>query len=641
MSSRYPFELSKSQQQLFQAWDKTYPPLAATGSASEMKELRKSKAMTTRSFHGTVKHIEGNVNPLIHRQITLIRHELKQIGCLSMKRKLLTLALASTLFGCGGGGDDTTQKNGNGSSGGDGGDVSYTYRAIDGYLGSAEVYADRNGNMKADGDEYIGLTGVDGDIQIKKSDSEFDIIIRVIAGQTTDSDIGSTVNYSKEMISDRGQRTITPFSTLAKLQGLTLAEMADILNLNYDDISGDYVANDAALAHAIARSLQLQLQAELVDNIDDIDGIQARASQITDYLKNVPEDNLTRIVIEIDSDGNLVESTTDKVHGKQFNIDNLAVAWEQKDFSTLNYDQGSSPQGFHPCYTQKWADVLLVANCQTSKLITLDIKTGSIVSESDMLYAPDTYEQLNWFLDGQYVGLVKSDKSIIYLDKGLQPASPNPSEMRYNSDSVISLGRRGALKAGDFYNYPGFSTWGNQEHLMGEISFYDGEAGKIVTIQADGTESETDTIKADTILQAIDAVSDNYEGGWVSKSDMTIRWISGSSFIVRLDTSGSNGYVSDDYHYLFNNGEIAYLGRFFQGTWRVGLDNTTVVHYSSYKGSDAPDHEMRQFDLNTGQKVGYWTATLDELPANLYGQAHYPDGIFANSDSYSTVILLK
>ncbi|MCW1891002.1 hypothetical protein OK016_24690 [Vibrio chagasii] len=69
--------------------------------------------------------------------------------------------------------------------------------------------------MKADKDEYIGLTGNAGEILIKKSDSEYDIIIRVIAGQTTDSDIRTTVNYSKEMISDRGQRTITPFSTLA------------------------------------------------------------------------------------------------------------------------------------------------------------------------------------------------------------------------------------------------------------------------------------------------------------------------------------------------------------------------------------------------------------------------------------------
>lgn len=556
-----------------------------------------------------------------------------------MKRKLLVLAITSTLFGCGGGGgDDTTQENGNGS---DGGDVSYTYRAIDGYLGSAEVYADRNGNMKADSDEYIGLTGESGDIQIKKADSEYDIIVRVIAGQTTDSDIGTTVNYSKELISDRGQRTITPFSTLAKLQGLTMQEMADMLNLNYDDISGDYVANDAALAHAIARSLQLQLQAELVDNIDDIDGIQARANQITDYLKNVPEDDLTQIVIEIDSDGNLVENTTDKVHGKQFDIDNLALVWEQKDFSSLNYDQGSSPQGFHPCYTQKWGDVLLVANCQTSMLITLNIKTGDIVSQSDMLSEPNSYEQLNWFLDGQYVGLMKSDKSITYLDKTLQAASPSQSELRYTADGIISLGRRGALKTGEYYNYPSYSTYGNQEHLMGEISFYDGDAGKIITLQSDGAQSETDSFEADTILQAIEAVADEYEGGWVPKSDMTIRWIKDKSFIVTLDTSGSDGYVSNDYHYLFNNGEITYLGRFFDGTWRIGLDNATVTHYSSYKGSDAPDHEMRQFDLNTGQKVGYWTATLDELPANLYGQAHYPDGIFANSDSYSTVILLK
>lgn len=555
-----------------------------------------------------------------------------------MKQTLVALILSSTLFGCGGG---DGSNNDNGVPVADGSEkASFTYRAIDGYLGSAEVYVDRNSNMKADNDEYIGLTGNSGEILIKKSDSDYDIIVRIIAGQTTDSDINSTVSYSKEMISDRGQRTITPFSTLAKLQGLTLEEMADILNLDYKDISTDYVANDAALVHALARSLQILLQTKLADNMDDIAGIQSRATQISDYLKNVKSEDMTSIVIEIGSDGQLIESNVDQVHGKQFSIDELSVAWEQKDFSELIYDQGNDPQGFHPCYMQKWGDVLLVSNCHSSKLITLDIKTGDIVSESAMLIDVDQPQTLNWFLDGQYVGLMHSDKSISYLDKSLQPILPAKSELRYTLNSLITLGERGVLNNGHHF-YIGYGTQMNQEHLLGEISHYDEKKGKIITLQSDASSSETESVKAETILQAIDALSGNYEGGWVPKSDMTITWITGDSFVVRLDTSGSNGYVSKDYHYLYKSGEISYLGHFFQGDWRIGLDNSTVVHYSSYKASDAPDHEMRQFDLNTGQKVGYWTATMDELPANLYGQMHYSDGIFALSDSYSTVILLK
>lgn len=592
-----------------------------------------------------------------------------------MSKTLLSLVISSLLFGCGGGGGSTSNEdhtaseaNTADSSEGDGNTLSggntvesnendttwcgavsaddqlndseFTYRAIDGYLGSAEVYADRNSNLKADKDEYIGLTGNAGEVLIKKSDSEYDIIIRVIAGQTTDSDIRTTVSYSKEMISDRGQRTITPFSTLAKLQGLTLQEMADLLNLDYEDISSDYIANDAALAHAVARSLQILLQATLVDNMDDIAGIQSRANQVSDYLKNVKPEELTSIVIEIDSNGSVVESSIAQVNGKQFNIDELSVEWEQKDFTQLNYDQGNQAQGFHPCYMQKWGEVLLVSNCYSSKLITLDIKTGDIVSESDMLFDTSKYQTLYWFLDGQYVGLMDADRSISYLDKSLKPVSPNKSELRYTLSSVISLSERGALKSGEFDYLPG-DTKINQEHLAGEISYYDGDKGQIITFQSDASSSETESVKAETILQAIDAVSGNFEGGWVPKSDMKITWITGDSFIVRLDTSGSNGYVSKDYHYLYKNGEISYLGHFFAGDWRIGLDNSTVVHYSSYKASDAPDHEMRQFDLSTGQRVGYWTATMDELPANLYGQMHYPDGIFANSDSYSTVILLK
>ncbi|MEC7939551.1 MAG: hypothetical protein VX212_03060, partial [Pseudomonadota bacterium] len=518
-----------------------------------------------------------------------------------MRKTLAALILSSTLFGCGG------SNTGNGVPVADGSNTengipsadvsekaSFTYRAIDGYLGSAEVYVDRNSNMEADNDEYIGLTSNSGEILIKKSDSDYDIIVRIIAGQTTDSDINSTVNYSKEMISDRGQRTITPFSTLAKLQGLTLKEMADILNLDYEDISTDYVANDAALVHAVARSLQILLQTKLADNMDEIAGIQSKATQISDYLKNVKPEDMTNIVIEIDSDGQLIESTIDQVHRKPFNIGELSVAWEQKDFSQLIYEQGNSPQGFHPCYMQKWGDVLLVSNCRSSKLITLDIKTGTIVSESAMLIDMDQPQTLYWFLDGQYVGLMHSDKSVSYLDKSLQPILPAKSELKYTENSLIALGERGVLNNGYHFSVE-YGTQINQEHILGEASFYDEQNGQIITFQSDASSSETESVTAETILQAIDAVSGNFEGGWVPKSDMKITWITDDSFIVRLDTSGSNGYVSKDYHYLYKSGEISYLGHFFQGDWRIGLDNSTVVHYSSYKASDAPDHEMRQF----------------------------------------------
>ncbi|MGF1697168.1 hypothetical protein L4C54_15985 [Vibrio lamellibrachiae] len=540
------------------------------------------------------------------------------IKCLSI------MALSTFLIACGGGGDGDSSSGSSGSS-----TDTYTYTAIDGLLGDAEVWVDRNGNLQADDGEYAGLTDANGEIQITEADAVYDIIVKVISGQTTDTDVGGVVNYNKEMIAVKGQRTITPFSTLAKLQGISLSDLAAILNLSEVDIAGNYVANDAALAHAIARSLQHQLGETLSQSGADVVALQEKAGRFANHLASFDPSNLRNVVIEIDGDGNLVDSTISIIRGKSYVVPALELAWEQTNFSGLTY-AGS----FHPCYTRKWGNVIIVSDCASTKLILLDMKDGTIVAESDTLNGE------TWFVDGLYIGLL-ANSTLRYLNRNLEPITPNSENLKYNTGSVIALGRRGVIKNQVTFAEVPYYSYRNQIALDNEVQFYDESASRIRTFEYIGELHSTVIVSVDTVKQAIYDIAPQFGAGGVSLDDYHVEYIYGEAFVIRLDTSGSDGYVSNDYHFMYTEHGMGYLGQMYQGHWYFGLDRTSVSYYSTYKGAGNENHIIRQFDLVEGQSLGVWTKTMAQFPPNLYGQEHTTQGIIAVSDSYSTVLLLK
>ncbi|CAH0533629.1 hypothetical protein VST7929_01500 [Vibrio stylophorae] len=554
-----------------------------------------------------------------------------------MEKRIIAAALLAALYGCGGGdsGSDSTPSV-----------KQNQYIVIDGYLGAAQVYIDRNGDRIADSNEYLGLTDENGKIWVDAADGQFDTIVKVIAGQTTDSDIQGAVNYNKVMIAEQGHFTVTPFSTLAKIKNMSLADLASELNVSVDDISQDYIAQGSVFAHALARSIQHLLPVEPTSDTSEISNLSEKSRRIAEYLQQVDPKLLSDMIIVIDETGRLQESTIDEVYGVAYNVSGLTVAWEQKDFSSLDYVDSIEPsQGFHPCYTQKWDDVVLVANCDSSKFITLDINTGQIKNESATLDNSNEADDLEWFIDGPYLGLfnLSQNKIVQYFDKSFMLVEPKPSELKYTASSTIALGERGAIKNGQkfvFPHYPSYDTYANQEHLEGEIAYYDETHANIVILDSSGGKTLHAAPSRADILSAVEnKVSEVGDGLGITQDDMKITWLTGHSYIIRLDTD--NSLVSNDYHYFYRNGAVTYLGQFYEGLWRIGLDSSTVTHYSTSRGVGLDRHEMRQFNLATGGLVGQWSNSMDALPAVLYSQKHYSDGIIATSDSYSTVILLK
>ncbi len=213
------------------------------------------------------------------------------------KHSLIASALAMALTGCG---SDSSNSNNN----------STTITAIDGYLYNAEVYVDRNENGVADTDEKIGTTAQDGTFAISEKDAQYDRIIRAIAGITSDSDVGGTVLYTYEMISKADSDIVTPFTTLAHINKMTMTDLASRLNLDEALISSDYVAQkqgstDAQKVHLIARSAA----ATLSDTYLEADKLLDTATKIADEVANIADDELDNTLLVVDKDGNVAKDT--------------------------------------------------------------------------------------------------------------------------------------------------------------------------------------------------------------------------------------------------------------------------------------------------------------------------------------------
>ncbi|KKD60182.1 hypothetical protein RN22_12745 [Grimontia sp. AD028] len=556
-----------------------------------------------------------------------------------LARNAVLLSMLGTLAACGGGG---------GSSSTDGGTPSTqttTYTVIDGYLGDAEVYVDRNANLIAESFELLGTTNTNGEIEVDKRDEAYDLIVKIIAGKTTDSDIEGTVAFNKEYISAPDSPVITPTSTLAKLNNMSLEALSSALNISADDISGDFVANQKHHAHVLNRSLNLLLSETLGASNTKLTEILEDSRKLADYINaQAPNADLSDLTLVINESGGIEHSTPDKVHRTRFDLAGMTLQWEQKDFSSVDYTDPSE-QGFHPCYLAEFAgNLLLVSNCSRDKYITLDTETGEIVSVSPTLQNNDIA-----YIDGEHVALVAFDGNITYLDKTLQPAIPSDEVLTRENDILIAgIGRWALVDKTDGGTYRRLrrdapSAFLNNNHYYeAELLTYRA-VGEVTSIYADGNY----TVLQDVMLGPIrDAVIEKHNAsslGFIADNENTkVEWLAPNVYLSRVDTDGEdNGYVSNDYHYLyFSDGRLEYLGQMDQGTWWRGADDSSIVYYDVSK-VDGEGHMFKQFSLKNGEQLAQWERTADELSANLYGQLHTKAGIYSNSDSYSTVIKFK
>lgn len=199
-----------------------------------------------------------------------------------VKKSVLSSAILSAivLSGCGGSSNDD-------------GELSQgrTITVIDGYLENAQVCVDRNNNGVCDDGEVIGATNAKGQFTIPVADKDYPVIIRSVAGETKDMDRVGYLTQSYEMTANSSSSVVTPFTTLAKANDMSVEELADELNLDNSVVSGDYVslkqdtdqAENAIMAHALARSLVQELPTESA-NIDGSE-LKQTATDINDAIE--------------------------------------------------------------------------------------------------------------------------------------------------------------------------------------------------------------------------------------------------------------------------------------------------------------------------------------------------------------------
>lgn len=554
------------------------------------------------------------------------------------KKWLVFPVLALLMYGCGGDSSNTSATGNNTTTTSDN---STTYTAIDGYLGSAAVYVDRNANLIADNDEYIGLTNNNGRITLSVTDSLYDVIVKVIAGQTTDSDIDGTVAYSKEMVAKAGAHIISPLSTLARLQNISLADLASELNLNPDEVTSDFIADGHKSAHVINRSINLRLGTTLQQTKNNVATVKSDAKKIVHYVLNqiTNSSDLDDLVLKIDNNGVITRDTPEGVHNPSFDLAKMTLQWEQKNFNGINY------QGFHPCYTAFWGDVIAVGNCSSDKFITLNMSDGKIVNVSE---TGDSTSIRAWYLDGEYLAIVHTDKSITYLNKNLTPANPKANELKYYDAQLVKQVSYSYLYQGsdqvieDFIKYQSHLTFKNEDTLDGELNQYNATTGELTTLDSKLNRTTKTLATKTTLKNAIIAThnaSNIYLNADVANTE--VNWLKDNVFIARVDSDNNLNMVSNDHHYMIIGDKITYLGELYAGTWYLGADNSSVIYYTSYKGQGNEDHRFIQFALKNGQQKATWVKTMSELKPNLYSQKHSRTGIVSVSDSYSSVTLLK
>ncbi|OEE38257.1 hypothetical protein A1QO_02450 [Vibrio genomosp. F10 str. ZF-129] len=561
-----------------------------------------------------------------------------------MNRLLYSVMIASiALTGCN---DDSSSP----SAATESSSETLEYRAIDGYLGSASIYSDRNGNMIAEESEFIGTTDSQGRISVSALDAQFAVIVRVIAGVTTDTDIQGTVSESKELIAKSGIQYITPLSTLAAIQNMNLEDLAAELGLDPDQVTGDFIAKGHKKTHAINRSINKLLKTSLADSVSNKQTIKNNSATIVRHIEdsNFSDSDLTDLVLIINDDGSVGNSTSGSENKRDFNVDDLRVVWEQKDFTEISYTPDVVDQGFHPCYIRLLdTEHLIVGNCMQTKFLKLSVNTGQIVAESEQFSSGVIS---SWYIDGPFLALIDSNGSDIYLGDSLERVTPAPEDLVYDSAQIITAIPHSVVYRGEDVGIDyrlSTATWKSFKNVYargGEFSQWRGDEMERYSYTLDGVETSTAAESRGgmqmSIINYYNALVDDI--GLPSPKgtlqDVRVEWIKDDIYVAAVDFEPN--FASSDHHFLKVGNTTYHLGKMFGGHWQIGLGDDNIYSYSAFKGQGNENHIIRQYSLKTGRLVGQWEETLNGLPANLYNIIYTSKGIFANSDSYSTVIRL-
>ncbi|MDO6708421.1 hypothetical protein [Photobacterium sp. 1_MG-2023] len=227
-----------------------------------------------------------------------------------MRKSLLSVVVtAAILTGCGGSDSDKDQKQ------------SVQVTVIDGYLSDAQVCVDRNRNGHCDTGELLTeKTNGNGQITISASDSQSPLIARVIAGESSDSDHPGFVWQDAELYAPAGQTILSPFSTLAYLNGQSLADYAASLNLDANLLSQDYVAlkssnPDAKKVHLYARTMNAMLGATLSEN--DLEGQKIWIQNLKNKIQELENNQVDFDTVTLTLGKNGQFSRSERVKGIQ------------------------------------------------------------------------------------------------------------------------------------------------------------------------------------------------------------------------------------------------------------------------------------------------------------------------------------
>ncbi|TMP42423.1 hypothetical protein CWB96_11320 [Pseudoalteromonas citrea] len=176
-----------------------------------------------------------------------------------------------------------------------------TITVMDGYLHNATVCIDTDRNSVCSLSEQLStLTNEMGQIVITLDNAQYPIIAKAKAGVTYDSDRLSVLTQSYELIAAAGADRITPFTTLAYLNELSVEDLAIKFGLEHEAITADYVKNtdiESQFSHLIARSVTLALAIEVVAN--DLEALNSQVEQITTLAKEALNQGVDLTSIDI------------------------------------------------------------------------------------------------------------------------------------------------------------------------------------------------------------------------------------------------------------------------------------------------------------------------------------------------------
>ncbi|OLQ73477.1 hypothetical protein BIT28_22400 [Photobacterium proteolyticum] len=214
---------------------------------------------------------------------------------MNYQKRLRTAILICPLFfiGCGGDSSSTSVEQ-----------EKRTITVIDGYLQNATICIDKNNNKRCDLNEEIAQrTNEMGQVKIDLADAQYPIIAKAIAGITTDSDKVTPLTQSYALIASANANYVTPFSTLAHLDNLSLQEFAEKIGVDYAAISRDFVGDkqsESQVAHLLARSITPFLEEQVSDN--DSSSLNERAGEIRTLIHQKENAGIDLSAIDISYD---------------------------------------------------------------------------------------------------------------------------------------------------------------------------------------------------------------------------------------------------------------------------------------------------------------------------------------------------